>query len=191
VTSATATAAAHADAVTVLTGWPAPDAGQDAVRRGYLAHLAAHPDALDRAGPPAHLTASALVLDETGEHALLVLHRRGGFWVQPGGHVEPGDASLAGAALREAREETGLDLALAAGGAPVDLHRHALSAAFGRCTEHLDVAVLATAPHEAAPVASAESRDAAWWPLGALPGGVVPDLPPRLRRAATLLRATS
>ena len=37
---------------------------------------ATHPDGVAKAGPPAHLTASCLVLDETGERVLLTLHRR-------------------------------------------------------------------------------------------------------------------
>ncbi len=178
------TARAHADAVAVLSAWAPPDAGQLTLRSRYVQHLAAHPDALDRGGPPAHLTASCLVLDEAGEHVLLVLHRRGRFWVQPGGHVEAGDATLAAAALREAREETGVDVVLRGGGAPADLHHHELSAAFGRCRAHLDVAFLATADRNAVPAVSAESSDVAWWPLDGLPAGVVADLPPRLHRAA-------
>ncbi|SDQ08196.1 NUDIX domain-containing protein [Quadrisphaera sp. DSM 44207] len=183
--------AAHADAGALLAAWRAPDAAQERLRRAYLDHLAAHPDALDRGGPPAHLTASCLVLDEDGEHALLVLHRKGRFWVQPGGHVEADDPGLAAAALREAAEETGLPapggLRLRLRGAPADLDRHVLPGAFGRCREHLDVAFLATAPRAVRPAVSDESEEAAWWPLADLPPGVVPDLPPRLRRAAALL----
>ena len=66
-----------------------------------------------RAQPEAHFTASALVSDEAGERTLLVHHRKSGCWFQPGGHFEPGDASAADAALREAREETGLAVRLA------------------------------------------------------------------------------
>ena len=61
-----------------------------------------------REQPGAHFTASAVVVDETGERTLLVHHRKSGSWFQPGGHFEPGDVSAVGAAEREAREETGL-----------------------------------------------------------------------------------
>jgi 8-oxo-dGTP pyrophosphatase MutT (NUDIX family) len=37
-----------------------------------------------------------------------VWHRKFGRWLQPGGHMEDGDGSVFEAALREAREETGL-----------------------------------------------------------------------------------
>lgn len=110
--------------------------------------------------------------------------------MQPGGHIESTDATLAHAALREAREETGLaTLGLPPEPAgPFDLHRHALSAAFGTCREHLDVAYLAVTEPEAAVRASAESDDVAWWPLGQLPETVVPDLPARLARARAVVR---
>jgi 8-oxo-dGTP pyrophosphatase MutT (NUDIX family) len=60
----------------------------------------------------AHFTASAVVTDAAGERTLLVHHRKSGSWFQPGGHFEPGDGSAAEAALREAREETGLSVTL-------------------------------------------------------------------------------
>ncbi|WP_278256451.1 NUDIX domain-containing protein [Nocardioides convexus] len=54
------------------------------------------------------MTAGTLVLDATGEHVLLNLHRKAQRWFHFGGHAEEGDASLAGVALREAHEESGL-----------------------------------------------------------------------------------
>ncbi len=92
----------HADAARVLGDWPAPDAAQEALRRGYLAHLASHPDAVAKAGPPEHLTASCLVLDAAGDRVLLTHHRRARQWFQFGGHLEAEDASLWAAARREA-----------------------------------------------------------------------------------------
>ncbi len=52
-----------------------------------------------------HITASAFILSSRG--VILHLHRRIGIWVQPGGHVDPGEQPDAGA-VRETREETGL-----------------------------------------------------------------------------------
>lgn len=181
--------ALHADAARMLERWDPPDAQQAAWRRDFLDRLATRgPGATRRDGTPSHLTASALVLDPSGTSALLVAHRRAGMWVQPGGHLEDGDATLAAGALREASEESGLPPAAlrpALGGQPFDLSRHAF--AFGACTEHLDVAFLLVADPGAPTAVSEESDDVAWWPLGALPPGIVPDLPPRLRAAAALL----
>jgi 8-oxo-dGTP pyrophosphatase MutT (NUDIX family) len=56
---------------------------------------------------PGHVTTSAFILDRAGRSILLIHHRSLGRWLQPGGHYEPPD-DLAGSALREAREETGL-----------------------------------------------------------------------------------
>ena len=72
--------------------------------RGYAVTLG---DPFSRHEPEAHFTASAVVVDEAGARTLLVHHAKSGNWFQPGGHIEPDDASLAEAALREAREETG------------------------------------------------------------------------------------
>lgn len=174
--------------------------GQAELLAAYREQLAAHPgadpagsfegSALHRDGPAAHLTASALVLSASGDRALLLLHRKAGAWLQPGGHLEADDASLVAAALREASEETGLGPVLRPAPGLVDLHHHGLGAAFGRCREHLDVAFVLTAPDGAEPVVSAESEHVAWFALDALPDGVADDVPPRLARAAALLRGT-
>ena len=178
-----------ADVVRTLTDWTPPDAEQAALRDGYLAHLAEHPDGIWREGPPAHVTASCFVFDPAGERVLMTLHRKGSFWVQFGGHLEPGDTTLAGTALREGTEESGVALQMVGDGVPaiVDLNRHALTSAFGRCQEHLDVAFAAVADADAVPAVSDESHDVAWWPVDALPATIVRDLPVRLPAALRTL----
>jgi 8-oxo-dGTP pyrophosphatase MutT (NUDIX family) len=165
----------HARTKELLASWTAPDAVQEVRRQDFLAHLAAHPGALWKQGPPAHLTASALVLDAPGEHVLLTLHRKAGAWFQFGGHYEPADADPHAAATREAREESGIgDLVLAP--ALVELDRHQLVGSFGRCREHLDLRFAAVAPEGARHVVSEESLDVRWWPVARLPDAAGADL---------------
>ncbi|MFG2312609.1 NUDIX hydrolase [Streptomyces sp. NPDC048566] len=146
----------HDDAVLVLKEYE----GQEALRGLYLAHLSEHPDGVWKACRAGHVTASALVVDPERGRVLLTLHRKLRMWLQMGGHCEPGDASLAAAALREATEESGIrGLALAPGG-PVRLDRHAIPAP---CHWHLDVQYLALAPSDAVAAISEESLDLRWF----------------------------
>jgi ADP-ribose pyrophosphatase YjhB (NUDIX family) len=92
----------HADALAALVGWAAPTPAQEALRERYVAHLATRADGLTRDCRPDHLTASTLVLSADGNAVLLTLHAKAHRWFQFGGHVEPGDPTLADAALREA-----------------------------------------------------------------------------------------
>jgi 8-oxo-dGTP pyrophosphatase MutT (NUDIX family) len=62
-------------------------------------------DPLDQQLDPVHVTGSAIVVGPRG--VVLLRHKRLGLWLQPGGHVDPGETPWA-AALREAQEETGL-----------------------------------------------------------------------------------
>ncbi len=165
-----ADAALHADVTAVLGAWPAPGPGQAAVREGFLGFLAARPDATRRKCAPGHITASALVLTPDRRQVLLTLHPRLGRWVQLGGHCERTDATLAGAALREATEESGI-AGLRIDPVPVHLDIHPVTCSLGVPTRHFDVRFRVIAPAGARPVISDESDDLRFWPVDALPPG--------------------
>src|SRR5699024_7542563 len=166
-----------------------PDAAAD-----YRDLLLRCPEALYRDGGPRHLTASAVVIDAPAEHIALLWHRKGRFWVQPGGHLERGEASFERAARREVAEELGLISLERVGPGPAVLHRHQLDAAFGACSEHWDVQYLlrADGPASTLPLrASEESPEVRWvpWPrrgtgvqrsTDALPEGTVADMSGKL-----------
>lgn len=159
----------HADAVELLTGWQAPTPIQEQLRAEYADHLEGHPEGLRRDCFPVHLTAGALVVSHDREQVLLNLHRKARRWFHFGGHLEPRDVTLAGAALREAAEESGLR-GLTVEAEPLHLSRHTVDFCDPRGpVEHLDVRFLAVLGADTEPAVSEESIDVRWWPIGELP----------------------
>jgi len=104
-------------------------AGRHALLRRQIA---GGDDIHSRRAFPGHVTTSAFVLDREGQRILLIHHRSLGRWLQPGGHYEAPE-DLAGSALREAVEETGMrGLALdpwhGTTGLPIDIDSHRIPA---------------------------------------------------------------
>jgi len=92
--------------------------------------LGAGGDITSRTEFTGHVTCSAIVLNSAGE-VLHIRHNALGRWLQPGGHIESRDSSLAQAAYREIEEETGIkpgDLTPLDGNRPLDIDIHAIPA---------------------------------------------------------------
>jgi 8-oxo-dGTP pyrophosphatase MutT (NUDIX family) len=155
----------HDDVEALLREHAPADAKEEADRMLMLDFLSRLPEPFSSRQVDAHFTSSALVLDAAGTRACLVLHRKLGLWLQPGGHVEEDDASLAAAALREVREETGLAGALQ-GEAPIHLDVHEIPERQDMPPHlHLDVRFLVVAAGNDELVLSEESNDVRWWEL--------------------------
>lgn len=149
--------------------------------------VARSPAAFSRTNSEGHVTASAVVARPEDSAFLLVWHRKLARWLQPGGHLEESDSSVFAAAVREAREETGLErftAPLGEGLLDVDVHpipTHGSDPAHF----HFDARYLLLAtPPEPTP----RDGDVRWSTLPrALEAGVDESLARALRKAATVI----
>lgn len=114
--------------------------------------LASEPDPFVRTTLPTHVTASAVVLDAGSGAVLLHLHRRLDRWLQPGGHIDPGERPE-DAAVRETLEETGI-AALHPPSGPVILHLDEHPGPDAHV--HLDLRFLLVADRSAPPASQGE-----------------------------------
>jgi 8-oxo-dGTP pyrophosphatase MutT (NUDIX family) len=139
---------------------------------------------LTRHARPSHVTASAIVLTPDGRRTCLVLHGRIALWVQPGGHLETGDLTLAAAAAREVHEETGLTGHVLTDIACLSRHHAPCSP---EVDWHLDVQHVLVTELDT-PRVSKESADVRWWDVDALPSALAWGVPDSLQRAVQRLR---
>ena len=163
------TTASRAGLLDELRAYAPADAREAAMRERLVAFVEAQPDAFERSLAVGHVTASAWIVDPARTRALLAHHRKLGKWLQLGGHAD-GDPDVRGAALREAREESGLESLRFASDAIYDLDVHAIPARPGEpAHEHYDVRFAFEADPGEPLVTSAESHALAWVALGDLP----------------------
>lgn len=183
----------HRNALTALlhryaAAWPA----EAAVVDRFLAFVRQHPDCLQRSCVPGHITASAWILDSTGERALLTHHKKLGRWLQLGGHVD-GETAVERAALREAQEESGMqgfrlprwtdELV------PLDLDVHGIPAHRDEpAHDHWDVRFWLQAEPGQELVLSAESNDLRWFAADELAAVTTEESVLRLARKVRALR---
>lgn len=139
--------------------------GQDDAIGETRALLGLVADFASRDAPAGKLVVSAMILDGA-DNVLLTWHRVFRQWQQLGGHLEPGDASLSAAALREATEESGLtDLTLTPGVLDIALHGPARRRVF-------DVRFLFRTPRILPPVLGADAEILSWFTPQDLPEAV-------------------
>jgi len=146
----------------LLEAYSPADPEERRARSGILDFVAGS-EVLGRGNPAGHVTGSALVVNPDRTKMLLNHHAKLDRWMQFGGHVEEGDATVAATAAREAREESGIEgLAFVSVGV-FDVDVHLIPARAGApAHRHYDIRFLLEAAEGESPVASEESKSVRW-----------------------------
>ena len=142
-----------------------PDESAQAQR--FIDFVADEPRCYERDCWRGHVTGAAWLLNGAGTHALLTHHRKLNMWLQLGGHSD-GDENTTRVALREAREESGLQVRLLQP-AIFDIDIHPIPARKEDPDHwHYDVRFLMQVVGGEDFVVSSESLDLAWVPVAEL-----------------------
>ena len=138
------------------------DPHEAAMTAETLHFVAQYPDCLLRSCGPGHLTGSAWIVSPDRSHVLLTHHHKLEKWLQLGGHAD-GDGDVLAVALREAREESGLQRVRAVSPEIFDLDRHWIPPRKDEPGHyHFDLRFLLEADPREPLTLSRESKDLAW-----------------------------
>ncbi len=159
----------HDDVIARVTAYAPITPAETVDRDRTLTFLAGHPDGVEATCQAGHVTATALVLSPDRRRTLLTLHKRIKRWIELGGHLEPDDADLAAASLREGVEESGIPGLVQEPGILTIVVHEDLPCRRAPGTTHYDVYYVLTAPEGARKQISDESLDLDWFDVDALP----------------------
>lgn len=141
---------------------------EERMRAEMLAFVQRAPNCFSRDLAEGHMTASAMVVNADHSAVVLMLHRKLGLWLQPGGHAD-GETDLLAVARKEVAEETGLRTR-AVSTAIFDVDIHEIPA--NRKTPahfHYDVRFLLAAEPGQSLQSNNESRALEWVPVADVP----------------------
>ena len=130
-----------------------------------LQFIAQNPDCFERWLKPGHVTGSAWIIDRQKASVLLMHHRKLDRWFQPGGHAD-GDPDILQVALKEAREETGLEEIEVIDSKIFDVDVHLIPEnPKDPAHYHYDIRFLLGADSQKSLIINTESKDLAWVPF--------------------------
>lgn len=127
-----------------------------------------NPNCFERHNLTGHITGSAWLVDSSGTHVLLTQHKKLGKWLQLGGHAD-GDPNPLEVAIREAKEESGLNDIVPVIPGIFDVDIHTIPARPGEPAHlHYDIRFALRARSSVPIHKSDESIDLAWISLAEL-----------------------
>ena len=139
--------------------WDGADAAQARRLREFVE---ANENCFDRSNLTGHVTGSTWLVDASGKRVLLTHHKKLGKWLQLGGHAD-GNPDVLAVAMKEAREESGIEKIAPVSQQIFDLDIHPIPA---HGTEpahfHYDIRFALQAAGAGDFIVSEESRSLAW-----------------------------
>ncbi len=135
------------DFLSFLKNYKAFDAEEEAEREAFVQFLEAFGDkAYKRDNLTGHVSASGWIVNRTRTKVLMIYHNLYKTWAWTGGHAD-GDENLLRVAMKEAKEETGLENLRLVADSPIDLnvmvvHNHYKRGQFIPGHLHLNVVYL-------------------------------------------------
>ncbi|MBS0628010.1 MAG: NUDIX hydrolase [Verrucomicrobia bacterium] len=138
------------------------DPDEISYKKQMLSFIKDHPNCFERSLEIGHITASCWLLDSTKTKALLLHHAKLDIWCQPGGHAD-GNSDVLFTALKEAKEEVGIEKIIPLKTTIFDIDIHSIPAK-GSISDHLhyDVRFLLQIASEERPSLNQESKDFLW-----------------------------
>lgn len=139
-----------------------PTAQEVEFKERMLWFIERYPDCFERTLDVGHITASCWLLNKEKTHALLTHHKKLNAWFQLGGHCD-GESDVLAVALKEAREESGIQSIEPLSTEIFDIDIHLIPA--NNVTPahyHYDVRFLLQVTSDETIVLSEESHSLAW-----------------------------
>ena len=144
------------------------DVAEERSLRKTIEFVSRYPDCFERSLGHGHVTGSAWVVNSTSDRVLLTHHRKLRMWVQLGGHAD-GESDILQVALREAREESGIEEIVPVHHNIFDVDVHPIPAAGTESRhDHYDIRFLLRVIRETPLRVSHESLDLKWFSATAL-----------------------
>lgn len=158
----------HQELIYLLENYNDQDAYQTQCREKIINFIIHNPNCLYRTCLEGHITASAWLLNIKKDKVLLTHHKKLNLWLQLGGHAD-GESNVREVALREAKEESGIDQIICLNHQIFDLDIHHIPAyRLEPAHLHFDIRFLCQVDSDDKYVVSQESHDLGWFDLRSL-----------------------
>lgn len=145
-----------------LTRYQPTDESEITSRTRIIEFVNTQPHCFERSLSIGHITGSAWLIDESTGRILLTHHRKLNKWLQLGGHCD-GDPDVLAVAMREAKEESGIEKIEPVATDIFDLDVHPIPARGDEpAHDHYDIRFLLRITGDATFAVTEESHDLAW-----------------------------